>query len=283
MKPLAKKLKQGWEKTLFWVCALVFLLVLVMWFMGFGKSGRALVSKKTAPPRRSLLNPTALAFLDEIPAPDLEGNNPFAFEIEEKQEEKKGKWPWQKTKRKPNRWQPKPKKPETPAKPVVKPAPRPAPTPKPAPKPAVVEKPVETPKPAPKPAVVEKPVETPKPAPTPTPKPAPKPAVVEKPVETPKPAPKPVDPPKPKPKPKPPSIRIVEYRGTMTTTSGERVALVQTKDPVSKKEALRFVKKGGKLLGVEISDFTEDALKVRDSKGRSRSIAFGEQQKIVTE
>ncbi|OGV76791.1 MAG: hypothetical protein A3K19_17495 [Lentisphaerae bacterium RIFOXYB12_FULL_65_16] len=92
----------------------------------------------------------------------------------------------------------------------------------------------------------------------------------------------PVEKPKPPP-PKPQVVRLVEYRGTMTTTSGEKVALVQTQDPVAKQEKMEFVRKGGEIGGLKVVDFNETGVEVMDASGKKQKIAFGEQKRLVLE
>ena len=94
--------------------------------------------------------------------------------------------------------------------------------------------------------------------------------------------PKRAEPPKALP-PKPPVTRVVEYLGCTTTPSGAQVGYVETVDPASKKKSRSFVQKGGKLEGVEVQSFSEDALEVRDAKGRVHRIPFGEKKTIAVE
>jgi outer membrane biosynthesis protein TonB len=220
MKRYIKQIAAEWEKLLFWITFVLLLAVLALWLAGFGQRVGETLSKREAPPGRSLLGQGAYAFLNE-PAPvELSGDkNPFGLTLEGVTPKRRFK-PWQRQEEAPKE---KPKEPEKP-------------------------RPFQT---------VTK-------------------------VEPKPPADKPQPPPE-KPKPKPQVVRLVEYRGTMTTTSGEKVALVQTQDPVAKQESLAFVRKGGEIGGLKVVDFTETAVEVMDPSGKKQKILFGEQKRLVLE
>ena len=233
MKQFLGKIFREWEKTIFWCGVAVFSLVLLLWLSGFGEDDDQSVSRQGAPPQRSLLNETALAFLQEIAPEDVKVKNPFAFVVERK----KPRRPWE-------------RQPEKKPKPDQGKGGEAATT---MPKP-ITSKPVT-------PNVVKLPIPT-----------------VAVPVVKP-PPPKPV---KPKPK-KPLASRIVEYRGTMTTATGERVALVKTSNPLSKETFIKFMRENDSVQGIKIGAFGEESLKLVDPKGKSSEVMFGEKKTITIE
>ncbi len=98
--------------------------------------------------------------------------------------------------------------------------------------------------------------------------------------------PSPPKPEKPEPPPepqKPPEVRVVEFLGMMTTTSGKRSAYIQMTNPANKNQELRFLSTGSMLDGLKIENFSEDSLTVIDAKGEKQEILFGQKKSITLE
>lgn len=285
MKQLLKRISAEWEKALFWACVAVFTAMLLAWLSGRDRDTMTF-SKKTAPSVRSMLNPSALGFLEKIPPSEAEGDNPFSFIFKRAKKRR----PWsvaspntataattdapRKRWKLPTRGDVPKKQPPTTATAVatvtkVTPVP-------PKKTPPIVTKKVEKKAPV---TVTEKPVEkvaapavttvAPKEAP---PKEAPKEAVAKTTTAKPKPT-------------KPPVERVVTFQGIMQTATGKQVAWVQVYDPAAKdKEPVtRYLTVGRKLEGVEIRAVTSSSLSVVDPQGRESTIAFRQSGKITIE
>ena len=94
------------------------------------------------------------------------------------------------------------------------------------------------------------------------------------------PAPKPKPPPETPPPPPPVEKKMnCEYLGCMTTASGQKVALI--KDTDSGKTG--FLTAGEKFGGLEIKEFTDQAVTVKNARGTEVKIEFGKRIPVVIE
>ena len=92
---------------------------------------------------------------------------------------------------------------------------------------------------------------------------------------------KPVEKPKPRPPVRPFGARIWKYLGSQTLKSGKRKAIIKVTDPASGKKDFLSPKVGEMVDGVEIRQFDQDAVLLREANGRAGRIRFGHEKKVV--
>ena len=249
---LPKALFRKWENILFWVLAAALTAFIVSWSRGLeDEGGSTLRPRNKARPGSLLDTDTAFAFRDQLEDIKLKDPHPFFARPELDRGGTAGPTtPGSGEKRKRRPWKSFRQR-KTPEK-----------TTKPTPK--VV-----------RPTVVRSDKPTPR-KPTP-PKPTPAKPAPAKPAPAPAPAP-PAPAPKPD-KPKKKIMRVVEHRGVVGTPSGKQFALVQE---VNTKQ-IAFVEAGSTLGDFRVESFGNDSLQVTGPDGKTHSIAFGSQKKIVIE
>ena len=248
---LPKALFRKWEHILFWGLAVSLVAAGLSWRRGLAEGEGSTRRPRARPRAGSLLDTdTAFAFRDSLEDTKLKDPHPF-FAVPELDRGAGGGPAKSGTEKKPRRgWDRFRKRKRTPTT-----------TTKPTPK-------------VTRPTVVKKVVRRP-PRPTP-PKPKPKPAPV---VPTVEPAPDPA-PPKPTPPPKKKKVmRVIEHRGVVGTPSGKQFALVQE---VNTKQ-IAYVEAGSTLGDFKVESFGNDSLQIIGPDGKTHSIAFGSQKKIVIE
>ena len=81
----------------------------------------------------------------------------------------------------------------------------------------------------------------------------------------------------------PTPARVLTYRGYMQTASGQMVAFMTVTDPATKKSTLEQLAVGRNVDGIEIKEFTPEALEVVGPKGDARTIPKGGRKKIELE
>ena len=112
-------------------------------------------------------------------------------------------------------------------------------------------------------------------APPPSTAPAAEVKIVKTPVSTPPPGPPPVV-------VSPPRTRLVQYCGMMTTTRGQTVAFVKSRDPATAEEKVEFLPPGGaSAQGIRICGFDSQTLHVASARGLACHIPFGKSEVIA--
>lgn len=79
------------------------------------------------------------------------------------------------------------------------------------------------------------------------------------------------------------AVRVVEYRGILTTATGKIVAFIKALDPSTQKVTYAYLTPDSETDGIRIRSFTRHELWVVDPHGQERRIPFGQKEQIAVD